>query len=204
MPTGYTSALYDGDDQTFPEFLLSCARAMGALITMRDDSPSAPIPDEFTASSYHADKEADARREGARLLALTADEAQAEATAARQAWEAQQTASEAERVARKGRYEAMLAKARAWEPPTKNHVGLRDFMVEQLEQSIDFDCSHHEFNAPTSDGPTWLAAAIAKANRDIAYHAEEYAKEAERASERSAWVRALRASLSDREVSNDG
>ena len=50
MPIGYTSKLHDGD-QPFNEFIMSCARAFGALVTMRDDPNDAPIP-EFEVSEY--------------------------------------------------------------------------------------------------------------------------------------------------------
>lgn len=53
MPTGYTAKLHNGEEQTFPEFVMSCARAFGALITMRDDPADAEIPDEFKPSDYH-------------------------------------------------------------------------------------------------------------------------------------------------------
>lgn len=46
MPTGYTAALHDGE-QEFEDFFWGAARAMGAFVTLRD-SPKAKIPDEFT------------------------------------------------------------------------------------------------------------------------------------------------------------
>ena len=51
MPTGYTAKIADG--QTFEEFILSCARAFGALVEMRDEPADAPIPEEFKPSAYH-------------------------------------------------------------------------------------------------------------------------------------------------------
>ena len=53
MPTGYTLDLYDGKDITFEEFALRCARAFGALISMRDEPIDAPIPERFEPSDYH-------------------------------------------------------------------------------------------------------------------------------------------------------
>ena len=44
MPTGYTYDLYDGKDIEFPDFVMKCARAFGALIEIRDDPMDAAIP----------------------------------------------------------------------------------------------------------------------------------------------------------------
>ena len=46
MPTGYTADIQDGKITTLREYALSCARAFGALIMMRDDPHDAPIADD--------------------------------------------------------------------------------------------------------------------------------------------------------------
>lgn len=51
------------------------------------------------------------------------------------------------------------------------------------------------WHPPTRDGAEWRAEQIAKAERDIAYHDDEHTKERARAATRTAWVRALRDSL---------
>lgn len=195
MPTGYTADLYDGKDQSFPEFALACARAFGALILMRDDPKDAPIPDEFAPDDYHVKKIAEARAEFDRLVSMTNVEADAEAVRLADEWDAARAAEEATRLARKARYEAMRDEAEAWDPPTSEHQGLKEFMVKQLTESIDFDCFTYEFPSPPRDGSTWRHEAVAKAKRDIEYHTAEHAKEVERAAGRSAWVQALRHSL---------
>jgi hypothetical protein len=45
MPTGYTAPIADG--MTFEQFALGCARAFGALVTMRDEPSDAPIPERL-------------------------------------------------------------------------------------------------------------------------------------------------------------
>lgn len=61
MPTGYTAAIADGID--FKTYALSCARAFGALVEMRDEPANAPIPEEFKPSSYYVTSLASAREE---------------------------------------------------------------------------------------------------------------------------------------------
>ena len=36
MPTGYTHELHEGEEISFEKFVMSCARAFGALVLMRD------------------------------------------------------------------------------------------------------------------------------------------------------------------------
>jgi len=70
MPTGYTATLME-KNQTFPEFIMGCARAFGALIMMRDDPNDATIPDKFEPSDYHAKGIIKAREKLAKLKAMT-------------------------------------------------------------------------------------------------------------------------------------
>ena len=61
MPTGYTASVADGRVTEFAPFALQCARAMGALIMMRDEPHDAPIPERFEASDYYSKSLAEAR-----------------------------------------------------------------------------------------------------------------------------------------------
>lgn len=139
MPTGYTADLYEGKDVTFEEFALGCARAFGALITMRDDDSQTPIPEQFEPSEFYANELREAQAE------LAEAEQRTDAD-----WEALVLKSHEENLtrisgwktrdaARKERYEGMLSQVEAWEPPTDEHQGLKEFMAEQLRSSIDFD-----------------------------------------------------------------
>lgn len=200
MPTGYTADIYEGKEVSFPDFVMDCARAFGALITMRDDPRDAPIPDEFQPNDYHLREHETALRNLAEAKAWTEDQATEYAEVAyveaHGAWvEHQLTAKE-----RGERYEAMLAQVQAWEPPTPDHQGLKDFMVEQLESSIKHDADLTDlerwYPEPRQHtGPEWRQDRIAKAERDIEYHAAEWLKEVERAQQRTEWVWALRHSL---------
>lgn len=53
MPTGYTYPVCEGKITEFPDFALSCARAFGALISMREEPMDAPLPDEIAASTNY-------------------------------------------------------------------------------------------------------------------------------------------------------
>lgn len=195
MPTGYTASVADGDVTDFRTFAMRCARGMGALITMRDDPWDASIPDEFQPSSYHETALDKAQESLADARSWSTGEASQRA-AADHFSAVREAADMARRDGEKRRrYEAMLNQVEAWEPPTPDHNDFKKFMVEQLQESIRFDCGH-TWNAPAlQDGEVYRQAMIAKAERDIAYHAKGRAEENERAKGRTEWVRALRRSL---------
>jgi hypothetical protein len=196
MPTGYTAMLND-EDVTFPAFAMECARAFGALILMRDDPKGTPIPDEFQPNtSYYDESQAAAEARLAELRAMTPEDIVQANQEERADVLEQRARSTMERRDLRLRYEAMLAEVQAWEPPTEDHQGLKDFMAEQITSSIKFDCTPISYpEMPASDPAEWFEAQVAKCERDIAYAEERRAEEIERVAQRNGWVRALRESL---------
>lgn len=73
MPTGYTADLYDGKDVSFEGFALNCARAFGALVSLRDE-PDAEIPDEFKVDEYYVKKFEEAKEELEKAESMTDEE----------------------------------------------------------------------------------------------------------------------------------
>jgi hypothetical protein len=95
-------------------------------------------------------------------------------------------------------YESMLAKVQSWKPPTSEHDGLRDFMCEQIIQSIRFDCGEisrfhsdrAEFIAKQSPSE-WHAEKIEQAARRLADAEKSLREEIERTASRNEWKRQL-------------
>lgn len=201
MATGYTYPVKDGTVTDFPTFALQCARAFGALIEMRDDPADAPIR-ESKVSDYHENALALARtalEAHSRMMPADAERAAvAEHADAVERWKQRQ----AQKAAERNRYTAMLAQVEAWEPPTVEHVGLKEFMVQQLTESIRFDCSDSPYDAEPEKqtGQQWHAARTKSLMRDIEYHAQHHAEDIERARGRNAWVQQLRDSLQPQPV----
>ncbi len=164
---------------------------------MRDDPMDAPIPDEFQPSTEYYDKsEADARAQLLKLERMTPDEFNREARAERDAgmksWQERRERRKAERV----RYESMIAKVEAWTPPSAEHVGLKEFMVKQLRESIEFDCSEKYDDPPKfRTGEEWRVEKIKSCRHDIEYALQHRKEEIERTAGRNLWIRQLRESL---------
>lgn len=193
MPTGYTAAIADGI--TFEQYALNCARAFGALVMMRDEPSDAPIPDAFAPSDYNARELVQDRAKLSSMKALSGDalaQVHAEAVKADAEYNANRL-REANEL--RAKYEAMLAQAKAYKPPTPDHVQYAAFLVSQIEQSIEFDCTPYEREPITSDPHLWRAQEIEKIEKSIAYHERAHREELERTARRNQWIRDLRASL---------
>lgn len=191
MPTGYTADIAKGI--SFEEFVWNCARAFGALVMMRDDPPGVTIPERFEPSQYYAESVKKAEAELARLHSLTKEQANAECTAAymREVESFEKRCTEKRELREK--YLRMLAKAKEWEPPTPDHVGLRDFMVQQITESIEWDCStKYDLPPVAKSTEAWLADSIEQARRSLVRSQESQAEEIERIENRNAWIKALR------------
>ena len=198
MPTGYTAQIADGI--SFEDFVMGCARAFGACITMRDDPHDTPIPDKFEPSDYHVKALTKAGERLSELQGMTPEEAQAGADEEFKNEVIHIHQQINEMCALRDKYRSMLSCVRAWQPPTADHTGLKDFMIEQINGSIEFDCDPSYYNKKLETlqhltGEEWRSVQIRRAMRDIAYHSEENTKEVDRANQRTQWVSDLRKSL---------
>jgi hypothetical protein len=192
MPTGYTSIIEEGEGCTFEAYLWRCARAFGALVTMRDDSLDAPIPERLQPTKHHAEWALEAKARLDRLANMTAEEA---TRAAREDYErrlAEWNASKEKAAAVAARYAAIRAKAADWQPPTPEHVGLKEFMIEQIDL-----CTKGGFG-PWGDPPieesarAWTERQRTAAADDYARYLQGQREEEERTAKRNEWIDALR------------
>ena len=195
MPTGYTAKLVD-KGQDFREFVLTCARGMGACIMQRDDPMDEP-PKRTEPSDYHTKAIAEAQATMARLKGMPFEDRNEYGAHLRR--EAVRRAQKylAENQAQNERLDAMAAQVRAWRPPTDDHAGLKDFMLEQISISKN-DPKYPErslVEAEAKSPDAYFVEAISKAARDLTYHAEQHAKEVERTAGRNDWIDKLYESL---------
>jgi len=196
MPTGYTAKIADGI--SFGEFVMSCARAFGACITMRDDPSDAPIPDEFKPSDYHLNKMKDINLQLDNVDNMTDEQAAVEALKEFRAELSRVLRIISEKDELKRKYEAMLESVESWKPPTADHIELKNFMVKQLKDSIKFDCDASYLNPEETErinGGQWRRKKQTELIKSFMYHEKEYEAEIRRAETRTKWVRDLRKSL---------
>jgi hypothetical protein len=194
MPTGYTSPVADGKVTTLREYALSCARGMGALIMMRDEPWDAPIPERFEpGTKFYDEGIASARAILAELPTLSLEECERRAAAERAAKAAADASYRADKQANRQRYEGMIALVAPWEGAPD---GLKEFMLSQLRESIDFDCREYPRDEPPVEtGAEWRERTAKKAAKDLGYHEQHRAEEIHRTEQRNAWIAQLRAAL---------
>lgn len=196
MPTGYTAAIAEG--VTFERFALNCARAFGACIMMRDDDSSAEIPEQFEPSDYNLKSLEKDRKALDKVSRMTPK--QCAAAAQKEYGEAVARRNEALKEGDELRlkYEAMLKQVQGWDPPTPDHVNMKEFMVKQIEDSIPWDCdqSYYRDNVPVLlPAEDWRQQQIKSLSKSIAQHERGHAEEVARVKGRNAWIKALRDSL---------
>jgi hypothetical protein len=193
MPTGYTIKLYEGKPQTVQEFILTCARAFGATIEQRDDPLDVPPRPREVRTECHDKALSDATWTLETAPMWTDEEASKLAhdvhSKSFNAW----LESSAEQLARRRRYEAMLQEVDLW-TPVEDLQKLKEFMLEQLRESIKFDCS--PYDPPVAmTGVEYRQHVIDRAKRDMAYHTKERKAEMERVEWANRWIADLYASL---------
>jgi len=202
MPTGYTSKIYEGEEQTGKEFVMTCARAFGALIDMRDESIDTPIPKELKPDKYHSEQLNLAREKLAECAKITLEEAKVfvEEEIDQRIIENQKYHDKNKYL--KHRYEKTLGEVEKWMPPTKDHIKLKEYAIEQLKQSIEFDCSNPYSEYDTTERykketpQEYIESKMNSCLQDIKYHTEKLEAEIESTNKRNLWIKQLRESLS--------
>lgn len=203
MPTGYTSDVKDGKVTSLRDFALACARAFGACVTLRDEPSDAPIPDEFKPETkYHDDAILKAQRDLDEIAELDAAECGRRAKADYEAELASWREYEARQDEDRNRYLSMREKVKAWEVPEELSP-LKKFMLEQLTESIRFDCGGEDRTNPYFDartpkrltGAEWRTSRLDAASKSLAYSTQQRDAEIRRVAERNKWIATLRASL---------
>lgn len=193
MPTGYTAPVQDGEMTDLAEFAWNCARAF-----FYDDSMPASLvkePDKYAANRYE-----EALDKLARAEAMTLGEAMALAVADYEhEKKALEESLERSRVYRE-RYEAMLAKVQTWELPTDEHRALKAFMVQQLEDSIRWDCNIEHTEGALAElkvesAEEYRQNRIAWAKEDVEHCRKRVESGLLNVQETTEWLQALNASL---------
>ena len=194
MPTGYTEDIEKGI--TFERYALGCARAFGACVMQRDDNTDA-LPALQEPSYFYQKELKKARTELNEVLGYSINECDKLALKERTDSIENEQKQAKEKADLKEKYESMLDKVREWEPPTSDHDGLKSFMIEQINGSIDFDTNHNPeyWIKPFKTGSEWKTDKIEKLQDDVKRYSEKWDEERQRTKDRNKWITDLYESL---------
>lgn len=208
MPTSYTEKIINGTDTTFEGFVKRCMRGFGATIHMRDLPLDSDYVEAEPSTEYERQKLGECV-EKLEELNNTTDEELKEKEVLRLRYEIKNKKSDiAKKNVNRRRLNKILKKVKEWEPPTSEHNRFKEFMIDQLEQTINFDTNTDwlergiEFNKKTIDDIESNKLNLRKEGEEllrqsIARYQQCISEEEERVEKRNEWVRNLMKSLED-------
>lgn len=205
MPTGYTAGIIDGKINTFRDFALVCVKAFGAAIHMRDDQDVKYEPAK--PDQYYVNAVKEARERMVEIFSITDEQIiERERITIESTLKYHSQRIEEIKVIRI-KLEYLLEQARKYEPPTPEHVEIKEFMVQQLESTIEHDCdlSYHETYIEMANSlkdkpidPKAIRDSLLDDNIKDMQHAEERLKDnINKCNEANKWVEVFLNSIKD-------
>lgn len=194
MPTGYTACIEKG--ASFKDYAWTCARAFGALASMREDSFGAPIPEKLEASPYYLQKKKQSEQDLSKLKSMSLKDAEIKAKAEYNEALKYRTKELKERNELEKKYRKILNQVQSWKVPSPDHDNFKEFMVSQIISSIQGDCGTDYLDIPKLlTGKEWKELALKNIKHDLDYYGKEYEDEIISVEEKNLWLKQLRESL---------
>lgn len=182
MPTGYTVYIEDGSITTGKEFLELCSRAFGVAIDLKDEPLSVPTPEYVEPDIYYKNRYTKAVAALHTALSMTSEEARREMRRSHEEKVSYAKAYLAKLEEKNRIYAVVREQVESWLPPTKDHVGIKDFALNQIDICMDSDEHLDKIRKEASSVLDDSDAAVAKY---IEQHIEFCKEEVEMA--RKAW-----------------
>lgn len=196
MPTGYTCDVQNGKITTLREYALTCVRAFGVAITLRDEPLDTPLPDEFIPETkYHEEQLKEATKNLNELLNATGQELEQTVIKHNEEVLKNWVKSEVERETVKIRYNTMIDKVMDWQVPDALKE-LKDFMRSQLIESRDHDCYKSKSPKDLSI-EEYKAEKLTSLSWSVNFHTKEIEKEKERVRKRNEYLKTLKDALKE-------
>lgn len=138
MPTGYTNYIVEDKNPTMRKFMRGCAHAF--LVHLRDSSISDKLKPMNNDCSYEKDSLVDNAIQLHELIKMSNADYKLKLIEDTQLRIKNCTKYIKESANTKKKLEKMLKEVKAWSPPTDRHKNLKEFALQQIESTINFDC----------------------------------------------------------------
>ena len=185
MPTGYTHKICSDPSYSFAEYFKKCTEQFIPACRDSNDFPSREEAGKWSSNSYGIEQLKKAESELQAFLALAPEE-RFEIAAKDIAYKIKyHTDKIVETKAVLARLEHFRTKAYDYQPSSKDLSKFKEFLIQQLETTIQHDGSwkHHEDELAKLTGKkltTWCAEHVKSLSRDITYYTEDVDKSTER------------------------
>lgn len=198
MPTGYTEKVQKGEITELKDFALQCARAFGACIMQRDDDPN-ELPKLLSTDSYHLNVLQELQKRKTNLSKRSRKRFIQQEKNNTKRYIRENLEMIAEQANDEIRYKNILQQVENWQPPTNDHNELKKFMIQQLEDSIEWDCNNSynmaalkEYNALTDeDYNDMYDKRMEEVNKKIDYHMIQHSNQIKNIEEKNRWITEL-------------
>lgn len=196
---GYTWQLIE-KQLSFPDFARLCARAFGALYHTKEEGLDVPIPKELEPNAHYLNRLRDAFIQEARLNVRPEEEWNKLFLSYKASCIQDMETGKKESQAKRDYMKNILTQVLNWEIPTEDHKNLKDFMIEQLESSIEsvledgwYDDQINKYETMTLE--EWKEQEYDNLRRNIVFYAEAYSDEVKRVNKCNVWIKELHQSL---------
>lgn len=171
MPTGYTSAVCDGTELEMNKFIMRIATAF--FPAYRDNGKTHldinDNPISLDDVTYYSKKYSDAINEYNKLSKLSEKELEDMYIEYKTDNNTHYTNSRNKITKMKNNYECMLSQLNNWKPKSDIGKNIKKYAIEQLEQSLKFDC----YDVPEphiNEFSEWKVNYIKNINDNIKYY----------------------------------
>jgi len=150
MANGNTTQILNGNVTTLKEYASVLAKGFGAMSHQQNEPLNTPIREAVVNEEHNKEKRA-LKRSLKKFNAITDEELIADEKKALVASKAHYKEKIVTMKAAKKKCSALLLEAQLWEIPTENHQVVKDLMIKELKDVIDFDCDLEPVNQLIKD-----------------------------------------------------
>ena len=200
MPSYYTADICNEKDISFQEFALKCARAFGAFVHMRDEPLNTTLS-RPTLSDYHTNEIKNIENEFALFLKSSTEQRKKMFEIEMKKEEAYYLREIEKEKQIKNKYLALINDVKAYKPQSKELKEFKNFMFDQLIDSMKYDCSNEDWynksiqSVKEETFETWEEEQMNLYNSKLAYQKEALKKEKESIELTNKWIDELYKSL---------
>lgn len=139
MASGYSQEVLNGNVTTLKQFASVCAMGLGATAHQKDEALNTPIR-KAVVGKHHNKAIRELKSNLKDFKEVTDKQLHKDEKKALSETKEHYLKKIVLVKAAKKKCSALLLDAQLWEPPTDNHVVVKEMMIEHLKETIEFDC----------------------------------------------------------------